>query len=176
MTWWNRKSKPKDEITDPVGSTAGTYSVPLDAYANIPHPEATGKVIPYVNVIAETAPQKPEPDLSTKPEDYIGYCFGYVCPKKHVNSTFENITVDGYKERRACQYCGGVGKPAVVKRTAEPIWGMTNRARRLRQEWRGEVVEAPTWSWSLLYDDFTIRWMRLEFVHYLDTPKPRKKK
>ena len=118
-------------------------------------------------------PKDPEPDLSTKPKDIVGYCFGYVCPKKHVNSMFENITVDGYKERRACQTCGGVAKPAVIRRTAEAQWNNRNEISMFERN------PEPNWGWSQTYgyySNFETMWTQLEFVHYLDTPTRRKKK
>lgn len=118
-------------------------------------------------------PKDPEPDLSTKPKDLVGYCFGYVCPKKHVNSTFENISVDGYKERRACQTCGGVAKPAVVQRTAEARW--LDLGDRFAAIYHPQPYE-PSWGWTLYrWRLADINWTAHKFVHYLDTPTRRKK-
>lgn len=159
MRWWNQ-SKWKDELEVIVLSEE-------------PKP---GQLIPCKNpataVIKVEPPKDPEPDLSTKPKDIVGFCFGYVCPKKHVNSTFENITVDGYKERRACQTCGGVAKPAMVRRTAEASW--INKA----MPDPCNALPEPDWEWRqyLLRTSFQTLWTRHEFVHYLDTPGRRKKK
>jgi len=123
------------------------------------------------------SPPDPEPDFATKPEDVVGYCFGYVCPKKHVNSTFDNITVDGYKERRACQTCGGIAKPSVVKRTAEAQWGdcwYPSYALKAKPDWRWYNSFISGFGKSQGLGD--ILWTKYQFVHYLDTPKPRKKK
>ena len=129
-------------------------------------------VTPTPNALAKSLPKiilDPEPDLSTKPKDIVGYCFGYVCPKKHVGSTFENITIDGYKERRACQTCGAVAKPAVVKRTAEARW---EASRGIFSWWQNYRAPAGRYSPASLFTQYT----RYEFVHYLDTPTRRKKK
>jgi len=157
MTWWNRKPPADVEalgrpVEDPVD---------LEALKTLAEPESPKS-------------EPPPPDLSTKPKDIVGFCFGYVCPKKHVNSTFENIMVDEYKERRACQMCGGVAKPAVVKRTAEAKW--ENRDSSFR--WQRPAK--PDWRWSHYYNlsgfvPNSTRWTEYEFVHYLDTPKRRKK-
>ena len=130
-----------------------------------------GEIIPCQdpqNVVI-VLPKDPEPDLSTKPADKVGYCFGYVCSKKHVNETFDSIVVDGYKERRACQECGGVAKPAVVRRTAEARWA--NRATSVIYDFTPE----PNWGWYNSYWGNPL-WNRFEFVHYLDEPKTRRKK
>ena len=116
-------------------------------------------------------PADPPPDLSTKPEDLVGYCFGYVCPKRHVNETFENITVDGLKERRACQTCGELARPAAVKRFAEANWVDVLELSAFKTS-----GAAPRWSWCQ-YDPWLrgISWSRYEFLHYLDKPKPKPK-
>ena len=159
MTWWNRKSKPNDEPEVLVGSPG--ECIPC-------HNPQTTVVIP---------PPDPEPDLSTKPKDIVGYCFGYVCPKKHVNSLFETISVDGYKERRVCQTCGGVAKPATVKRISEARWVNHDRSSDYR------LPPDPDWKWRHNYfvggysaANMMIQWTKYEFVHYLDTPKTRRRK
>lgn len=166
MSWWNQ-SKCKDEPEVIVLSEE-------------PKP---GQLIPCKNpataVIKVEPPKDPEPDLSTKPKDIVGYCFGYVCPKKHVNSTFENITVDGYKERRACQTCGGVAKPAVVRKLAEARWGVTNLYIINYYMTRGRNSEKPDpeWGWSQYgHQTACPLWTLHEFVHYLDTSDRGKKK
>jgi len=164
MTWWNHKTKPGEpEVIVSTGKLGEI--IPCDAPKNV-------VVVP---------PKDPEPDLSTKPKDIVGYCFGYVCPKKHVGKTFESVTVDGYGERRACQECGGVGKPAVVKRIAEPQWGNTAHPDLL------DPNPKPRWGWYNCYwkylgwllskwaNDEGMYWTRYEFVHYLDTPRRKKK-
>ncbi len=157
MTWWNSKSKPEDEISDPE-QTIGSY---------VFLPSTTLKSLPPVPPTS-----RPEPDMSTKPKDVVGYCFGYVCPKKHVNSPFENITVDGYKERRACNTCGGVAKPAVVKRTAEAVWMNISSP----SPFCTKLSSFFSWTQKPWFNDYNIVWTKYEFVHYLDTPKPRKRK
>ena len=157
MTWWNKKSKPEDlpEIIQSTGKP--------------------GEIIPCNNPLTAIIlpPPDPEPNLSTKPADIVGYCFGYVCPKRHVGETFESITVDGYKERRACNTCGAVAKPAVVKQTSEARWIDTNQYLS---------CFGPDWEWrhNFLVPGFSpanmmINWTSYEFVHYLDTPKPSRK-
>lgn len=151
MTWWN-KSRPSDKSEILVGVTG--ECLPCEDPKNV-------VVIP---------PPGPPPNLSTKPADKVEYCFGYVCPKKHVSSTFENITIAGYEERRACQVCGEVAKPASVKKIAEAQW--ENVYGDGEWSWRQNLVGpkngySPVW-W------FT-RWTRYKFVHYLDEPKPVKK-
>jgi len=158
--WHGRNRKEPEVIVLPDAPWPGTI-IPCNDPENV--------------VIKVDPPKDPEPDLATKPKDIVGYCFGYACPKKHVNSTFENITVDGYKERRACQTCGAVAKPAVVKRiaearwidyhkfslwgTREPSWGWANRcSEHGPSSWLGE----PSWT-------------RYEFVRYLEAPRKRKK-
>jgi hypothetical protein len=64
----------------------------------------------------------PAPYMATKPADVVGYCFGFVCPSHHVNYPFESITTDGLRERKVCQTCGEVSRPATVKTTAEAQW------------------------------------------------------
>ena len=167
MTWWNRKPKEPENIFH--GPSVQAES-------------GTGKIIPCDHpkdvILVSKEPEPPPPDLPTKPNDIVGYCFGYVCPKKHVNSTFENITVDGYKERRACQACGAVSKPAVVKRTAEAQWG--NKA----QPEVYNLNPKPNWGWYNSYTHYFGKtldwghplWTEHEFVHYLDTPKKTKKR
>ncbi len=163
MAFWNRTSKPE-------------YKVPECVYGR------PGQVIqcddPKEVVIV---PEDPEPDLSTKPRDVVGYCFGFVCPKKHVFGTFENISIDGFKERKVCQTCGGVGKPATVKRTAEAQWGDTT------YRGRPDIDGEPKWEWFNAYwkgmgrlysawaGDAELIWTKYEFVHYLESPKRRKK-
>jgi hypothetical protein len=114
-------------------------------------------------------PKDPEPDLSTKPDDVVGYCFGYVCPEKHVFSFFDSITLDGYRIQRLCQKCGGIGAPAVVRRIAEATWRDFGFYDYYKKE------KYPFWGWSQIYDGLPI-WTRYEFVHYLDSPKTRRKK
>lgn len=121
---------------------------------------------------AEKTPEKPpapEPDLSTKPKDIVGYCFGFACPKKHVQFTFESITVDDFKRRQACDTCGAVAKPAVVKRIAPPEWVASGKGM-----WRQYYLL--NMGGSLAWEDKTKpRWSVYEFFHYLETPKRRKK-
>ena len=162
MAWWHKTSKPEDEII--------VYEKP----GQIAPCDDPQKVI--------IIPKDPEPDLSTKPKDVVGYCFGFVCPKKHVFGTFETISIDGFKERRVCQTCGGIGKPATVKRTSESQWGSFERYEPF-----AGLVNKGKWGWfnahwkgmGKLYSawagDKDIYWTKHEFVHYLESPKRRKK-
>jgi hypothetical protein len=172
VSWWNRNVKPADEIEDPKKSYAKTYSVPRD--------NLVGKIIEVNNQkdLEVVTPADPEPNLSTKPKDIVGYCFGYVCPKKHVNSTFENITIDGFKERRVCQKCGEVAKPATVKRIAEAQWGDRSYPEICNPH------PKPNWGWYNSYARYLGKtlgwgdpmWTDLKFVHYLDTKEPARRK
>jgi hypothetical protein len=161
MTWWNLKSKPEDDvIEDPVKSVAGIYSVPEDSFVNS-YTDALKKSMPKIT-------PDPEPNLSTKPADIVGYCFGYVCPKKHVGEKFEAISVDGYKQRRACQTCGVVSKPAIVRRISEAYWVDSHKYL---------TYFGPNWGWrhNHLSPGFSPAnacpiWTRYEFVHFLDKP------
>jgi hypothetical protein len=166
MTWWNRKTKPPEPYVVEAKGTPGEI-IPCD------NPKET-VIVP---------PKDPPPNLSTKPKDVVGYCFGYVCPKKHVMQTFDNISIDRYKERRVCQTCGGISKPATVKRTSEPQWGDLS----YRLAFSDSVINKGEWGWYNAYwshigkllstwaGDKDLLWTRHEFVHYLDTPKTRKK-
>ena len=152
MTWWNKKSKPEDE-------------------PNAFESTREGKLGNMSTLGSELAPPPPdpEPDLSTKPADIVGFCFGYVCPEKHVGPTFESITMDGYKERRACDTCGAVAKPATIRRIAEAMW--------LDCGHRGYHAWEPLWCWTQYFPRSRNRiWNHHEFVHFLDTPKPARRK
>lgn len=128
-------------------------------------PESPAWLVKGEPISAPPKPPDPEPDLSTKPADIIGYCFGFACPKKHVQNTFESVTVDGYKERLACNACGAVAKPCVVKRIAEATW----------RDWQNSLyrgysgVSNPYWGWgqTSMYNG-RIMWTRYEFFHYLE--------
>ena len=158
MSWWNRTKPVEPEI---IEARAGEI-VPCDDPQNV-------IIVP---------PKEPEPDLSSKPKDIVGYCFGYVCPKKHVGETFDNLSVDGFGQRRACQTCGAVAKPATVRRTAEARWA--NLARPDMNEPKPE----PNWGWYNSYVPYFGKslncgnrlWTHYKFVHYLDTSKPARRK
>ena len=171
MAWWHRKF-PDDGWTSKVSEAPLPEIVEAKPGEIIPCDDPKKVVI---------VPKDPEPDLSTKPKDVVGYCFGYACPKKHVFGTFETISIDGFKERRVCQKCGGVGKPATVKRTAEARWGYLSR----RDSFTGTATNSG-WGWFNYYWKYIGRsyhsypasdlyWTNHEFVHYLESPKRRKK-
>jgi hypothetical protein len=192
MAWWNRKSKPEDEDQDPE-ATIGSYNFPPPTTIPLPPkptpaPDSkpdlgnhTQEVKEHLEKVGIVVPKDPEPDLSTKPADVVGYCFGFVCPKKHVSKPFESITTDSFKERRVCQICGGVAKPATVKRTAEPRWSNCARPRVYG------LSPEPDWRWNNAYwsgigstystssNDKNMIWTKHEFVQYLEIPKRRKK-
>ena len=160
----------------PKESEMKTYKLPADSLLvcqGLP-----GEIIPCDDqkAVEIIKPKDPEPDLATKPKDVVGYCFGYVCPKKHVSGTFETITLDGYNERRVCGTCGGVSQPSIVKKVAEAKWIDYSRSRR--------APSTPNWGWAQYYVKGSgpsswigdPMWTRYEFVHYLDSPKPRRKK
>lgn len=168
MAWWHR-----DKRLD-AGWTSKVSEAPLPEILEA----KPGEIIPCDDPKEVViVPKDPEPDLFTKPKDVVGYCFGYVCPKKHVGEKFDNITVDSYKERRVCQTCGSVSKPAVVKRTAEARWGDV--------AYRGFVYDKQAeWGWYNSCTDsgrlgcwapMNAYWTKHEFVHYLESPKRRKK-
>lgn len=178
---WFKKTEPGDS----VDSGMKTYKVPGDRLVMI---EARpGEIIPCDDPqkVVIVPPKDPDPDLATKPKDLIGYCFGYACPNKHIAATFESITIDGFDERRPCQECGELAKPAVIKRTAEPLWGdVTN----YQLTWRTSYLK-PKWGWYnsswdylgrrmtiVIINSDKIYWTRYEFVRFLDSPKPRRKK
>lgn len=122
-------------------------------------------------------PKDPEPDLSTKPDDVVGYCFGYACPEKHVFGFFDSITLEGYNVRKPCQTCGGIGAPAVVRRIAEARWGDRSRPSM----WIATPEPDLGWynAYSLSFGKSTAPfgdpcWTAYEFVHYLDSPRPRR--
>lgn len=173
MSWWSSK---KDYELQP----AELNTPAANQYTKIPPGDPISleqalKEYPDKIEMLNIPTSDPEPDLSTKPEDIVGYCFGYVCPKKHVNSTFENITVDGYKERRACQTCGGVAKPAVVKKIFEAQWCLCKYSSF------PETIDGfypppyDDWGWANPHPRKGY-FKRIEFVHYLDTSKPRRKR
>jgi hypothetical protein len=119
-----------------------------------------------------TKPEPPAPDLATKPADIVGYCFGYVCPEKHVNDKFDSITVDGYHERRVCQTCGAIARPATVKKIAEATW------ETFRQTYStGKTESTPYWMQHYPYSLFgrgggETRWNKFEFVKFLGVASP----
>ena len=161
--WWWPERTPNDDPnklgSDSYEKKSGTdpEKIPGESLGSFPAEKFT-----------EPEPD-PEPDLSTKPEDVVGYCFGYACPKKHVFGFFDSITPDKYKVRRPCPDCGGISKPAVVRRVAEAKWGPGPL-----MYWDGRGV----WQWQQ-YFHMEPLWNHFEFVHYLDSPKKpvrRKKK
>jgi len=122
-------------------------------------------------------PKDPEPNMSTKPKDIVGYCLGYACPKKHVFGFFDSITPDQYDVRKPCPTCGGISKPAAIRKVCEARWVDHNMFSSYSQP------PKPDWRWR--HDHFVPgfsvvnwypEWSRYEFVHYLDPVKPRPKR
>jgi len=114
-----------------------------------------------------------EPDLSTKPKDITGYCFGYACSKKHVDLPFDSITVDGYKERKVCQKCSGVSKPAIVKKVAEAVWRDDGVPKYLSGETWIPTGWIPGWRWCQFVQG-TIMWNSYSFVRFLESARRKK--
>lgn len=103
-----------------------------------------------------------EPNLETKPNDFIGFCFGFVCKEHHrVNETLDVITVESLTAMRVCQSCGNVTRLATVKRTAEPRW---------ENLYVGFGLE-PCWGWTHnftgLFISVDVMWTRAEFITFL---------
>lgn len=149
-------------------------TVPAKSEIKITIEEALSKYPDKVETLSVPGkPKDPPPDLSTKPDDIIGYCFGYVCPKKHVGETFESITMDGYKVRKVCGVCGRVSKPATVKRAAEAKWEDHGGY------YRHSEMRDPAWKWSHKKPGYgwyipNTRWTELTLVQFLDTPVRKK--
>jgi hypothetical protein len=169
MNWWKKFTyEPTSGITTSKEGTVGDRFQPkISLDEAIRSGEAQLLSVPEKPADHEVACQ--EPNLSTKPKDIIGYHFGFVCPKKHVNTTFESITAEGYSERRVCQTCGAITKPATVKRTAEAQWENRDHS------YRWGLLPSPKWSWSHYYNlsngYLSTRWTKHEFVRFLDSPK-----
>ena len=117
---------------------------------------------PHQKMKVHAEPVNPEPDLSTKPVDKVGYTFGYVCSKKHINDTFDSVTVEGYNIRKPCQTCGLLARPAIIKQTAEAKWV------------RGYGYSGMMWVWRQSYvsevsSKLITVWTKKEFVRFLTT-------
>jgi hypothetical protein len=115
-----------------------------------------------------TAPETiaPPPDLSTKPKDIIGFCFGFSCPNHHIEHTFYSITMDRYGEQRVCQTCGEISTPAIVKRTAEARW---------EDVWPINICHGSHFCYTqripgtlTLTNNGEIMWTKYEFVKFLN--------
>ena len=154
-SWWIRKSKEPEILVGTPGE-----SIPCDD--------------PKTAVVTPPKEPDPEPDLSTKPPDKVGYCFGYACPEGHITAPFEKISTEGFKERRACRVCGEVAKPATIRRIAEAKWVDYSTMR-------GSWGLPPSWGWAQHLSSFGYStwmgdplWSRYEFIHYLGSPKRKK--
>lgn len=151
MTWWDRKSKPEDPPEFVYGKP-GT---------SIPATDPQHALV--------FMPSDPEPDLATKPEDAVGYCFGYACPEGHVGKTLDCV-VGPADSRMICQTCGKVSKLAVVRRTAEYRWRKAMR--------RYELFGPPSFEWGWFNSWLTgcglaqgigdLIWTKYEVVRFLD--------
>lgn len=184
MSWWSRV---KDVWERPkhIGSQLGSVC-PKEVIEVSGKP---GEIVPCDNPENVVLIKKdPEPELSTKPEDLIGYCFGYVCLKKHIGDTFDTISVDGYGDRRVCQKCGAVSKPAVLRQLSEATWKDRGQYGRHQGASYQNAPWASNWCWDheYIYKNHSganltyriadhPRWSKQEFVRFLDTPKRGKK-
>jgi hypothetical protein len=159
MTWWTHKSEFEEEPEVLVGNPEDMLPC---------NNQQTAIITPHSD---------PEPDLSTKPKDIVGYCFGFACGNGHIENTFDSITLDRYSERKMCQKCGGISKPSVVKRVAEANWG-----DKSYPSFPNNCHPEPKWGW---YNHYArgfgktagfgeILWTKYEFVHFLDSPKSHK--
>ena len=120
----------------------------------------------------DPTPTPPEPNLNTKPEDIISYCFGFACPEKHIQETFDKISVDGFKQRRACQKCGKLSEPCIVKQIAEARWKCRNLDSVIMAQVRRWNAPPPDWGWTQAgYGSALYAWNKFEFFSYLE-PKP----
>jgi hypothetical protein len=156
--WTNRRAPCGGEACDPAEAISPQDREESSARINA----AAASMFPA---------KEPEPDLATKPKDIVGYCFGYVCPKKHISAMSDSITVDGWEKRLVCQTCAGVARLAVVRRFAEGRW-IDTQDPYLRG-YNG--YSTPNWKWvQWLYGSYL--WGRCEFVRYLNVPKPRRRK
>jgi hypothetical protein len=126
-----------------------------------------------------TSAPPPEPNLNTKPEDIISYCFGFVCPEKHIQEMFEAISVDGFKQRRACKKCGKLSEPCIVRQIAEARWECLNLDTIIMFRMQNLYAPPAKWGWDQSgYGSVVYGWNKFEFVSYLEpkTPILRKRK
>lgn len=107
----------------------------------------------------------PEPDMTTKPKDIVGYCFAFVCPKHHINRQLDSITINDSDIREVCSECGEVTKLATIKRSAEAQWVVSPNFYDTRYHWR-QV--------SYTLGKFYTHWNKLEFIKFIDL-KPKTK-
>lgn len=124
---------------------------------------------PHQKMKVHAEPANPEPDLSTKPVDKVGYAFGYICSKKHVNYTFDSITVEGYNIRKPCQTCGLLARPAIIKQTAEAKWvqGYGHSPTSI-----SDLRTSLNWVWKQCHyrnGKVCPLWTKKEFVRFLTT-------
>lgn len=100
------------------------------------------------------------PDLESKPEDIVGYCFGYACSGfLHVNFPFETISVEGFKDRKVCQKCGEISRPCTVRRIAEAFWDYLPH-RSIGSEHQYE--------WKQMDFHYRVQWSKFEFIKFLE--------
>lgn len=115
----------------------------------------------------------PEPDLSTKPKDIIGYCFGFACADKHVANLLEEINTKTFGIVKMCQVCGKTSKLCKVKRTAEAQWGEEYNSYRISNK-------VKKFEWIQCYSrGLSILWTKYDFAGFLklsvDKGKKRRK-
>jgi hypothetical protein len=115
----------------------------------------------------------PEPDLSTKPQDIIGYCFGFACANKHVDNLLEEINSKTFGIVKMCQICGKISKLCKVKRTAEAQWREEYNPYRISNN-----VQKFEWI-QCYFHGLSILWTQREFAGFLklsvDKGKKRRK-
>lgn len=118
---------------------------------------------------SEPVQPDPEPDMSTKPEDEVGYCSGYACPEGHVEKTLEVVTGRS-DSRMVCQKCGKISKLAVVRRRAEYRWRKATRRYELFGPYSFEWGWYNSWltGYGLAQGIGNLIWTKLEVVRFLD--------
>lgn len=137
-------------------------------------PLVAGQIIPCNDPgNLEIVVKDQEPDLSTKPKDKIGYCFGYACADRHVGFFLDSITATDAEVIKACQTCGKNAKLCSVKKTAEAQWyrwvDIDPGTKRLPDEW--------FWTHRVYYPYGSIagiNWTKHEFNGFIRRYKSKK--
>jgi hypothetical protein len=150
MSWFK-----KTEPGDPVDSGMKTYKVPGDRLVMI---EARpGEIIPCDDPqkVVIVPPKDPEPTdcLSrSKPPDIVLFRPGLACNDRHVGALSPDNRVENIPNGTwLCSVCGKNCRPALIKEVKTHFLGY------LSYRWENTVDHR-------------------EFVHFLDSPKPRRKK
>jgi hypothetical protein len=128
--------------------------------------DCAGDVIPAPPKEPTVAPEDPEPDLSTKPKDFWEFRLGLACRKKHPIAVDETgqLGAPGLAKINPiiCSHCGSMIIYAVFKILKTHEW---------RDVLRSYYNSKPAWGWEPWPKD----WGDWKFVHYLDTPRRKKK-